>query len=92
MMAYLESKTARVIDKFHGENFSLWEFKMEMALASVDLWDIVDGSKKAPPSNLDPKVLREYQKRVKKAMSIIVLNLGDNQLAHIISCKGSAMA
>ena len=43
-MAYLESEAAKVIDKFHGEKFSLWKFKMGMALASVDLWDIVDGS------------------------------------------------
>ena len=91
-MAYLESEAARVIDKFHGEKFSLWKFKMEMALASVDLWDIVDGSEKAPPSDADPKVLKEYQRRVKKAMSIIVLNLADNQLAHVKSCKGPAEA
>ena len=58
-MAYLESEVARVIDKFHEKKFSLWKFKMEMALASVDLWDIVDGSEKAPPSNADPKVLNE---------------------------------
>ena len=91
-MAYLESEAVRVIDKFQGEKFSLWKFKMEMALASVDLWDIVDGSEKAPPSNADPKVLKEYQRRVKKAMSIIVLNLADNQLAHVKSCKGPAEA
>jgi hypothetical protein len=91
-MAYLESEAARIIDKFHGEKFSLWKFKMEMALASVDLWDIVDGSEKAPPSDADPKVLKEYQRRVKKAMSIIVLNLADNQLAHVKSCKGPAEA
>ena len=60
---------------------------MDMALASVDFWDIVDGSEKAPPSNMESKVLKEYQRRVKKAMSIIVLNLADNQLAHVKSCK-----
>ena len=57
-MAYLESKAARVIDKFYGEKFSLWKFKMETALAFVDLWNIVDGSEKAPPSNADPNVLK----------------------------------
>ena len=56
-MAYLESEVARVMDKFYREKFSLWKFKMEMVLAFVDLWDIVDGSKEAPPSNADPKVL-----------------------------------
>ena len=59
-----------------------------MVLASVDLWDIVDRSKKAPPTNANSKVLKKYQRRLKKAMSIIGLNLTDNQLAYIKNCKG----
>lgn len=58
-----------------------------MLLPSMDVWNIVDGSKEPPPSNADPKMLREYQRRVKNAMSIIGFNLVDNQLAHIKSCK-----
>ena len=57
-------------------------------MAFMDLLDIVDGSKNAPPSKEDPKVLKEYQRCVKKAMSIIGLNLAENQLVHIKSCKG----
>lgn len=78
------------MDKFHGERFNLWMFKMKMVLAFVDLWDILNRSEKAPPSNVDSKVLKEYQVRVKKVMSIIGLNLTDNQLAYIKSCKGTA--
>jgi hypothetical protein len=63
---------------------------MEMALASVDHWDIADKFEVASPSNVDPKVLKEYQRRVKKALSIIVLNLADNQFMHVKSCKGPA--
>jgi hypothetical protein len=58
----------------------------------IDLWDIVDGSEEPPPSNADPKVLKKYQRRVKNVMSIIGLNLTDNQLAHIKSCKEVAEA
>ncbi len=43
-MALFEGKNTRVINKFNGENFNLWKFKMEMVLASMDLWEIVDGS------------------------------------------------
>ncbi len=32
-MASFEGESARVIDKFNGENFNLWKFKMEMVLA-----------------------------------------------------------
>jgi hypothetical protein len=79
-MASFEGESARVIDKFNGENFNLWKFKMEMVLASMDLWEIVDGSEEAPPSNSDPKVIKEYQRRAKKAMSTIAINLVDSQL------------
>jgi hypothetical protein len=91
-MASFEGESAKVIDKFNGENFNLWKFKMEMVLASMDLWEIVDGSEEAPPSNADPKVIKEYQRRAKKAMSTIGINLVDNQLHHIKRCKGPAEA
>ena len=51
----------------------------------------VDGYEEAPPSNVDPKVL-EYQRHVKKAISIIVINLADNQIAYIKNYKTSAEA
>lgn len=71
------------MDKFHEEKSSLSKFKVEMILASIDLWDVVDGSDKASPSNTDTKVLKEYQrhvtnaKKANNAMSIINLNLID---------------
>jgi hypothetical protein len=63
---------------------------MEMVLASMDLWKIVNGSVEAPPSNVDPKVIKEYHMHAKKAMSIIGINLVDSQLHHIKRCKGPA--
>ena len=53
-----------------------------MLLAFMNVWDIMHGSKE-PPSNADPKVLKDYQRHVKKAMPIINLNLADNQLAQL---------
>ena len=91
-MASFEGESVRVVDKFNGENFNLWKFKMEMVLASMELWDIVDDSEEPPPSNADLKDKKAYQRRVKKAMSVIGLNLVDAQLAHIKSCKGPAEA
>ena len=91
-MAYLENEGARIMDKFHTERFRLRKFKMEVVLASMKFWDIVNGSKKAPLSNSDPKVLKEYQRRIKKVMSIIGLNLVDNQFAYIKSYKELAEA
>jgi len=59
-MTSFEGESPTVIDKFNAENFNLWKFKMEMVLASTDLWEIVDRSEEAPPSNTDPKVIKEY--------------------------------
>lgn len=58
----------------------------------MDFWKILDDSKEAPPSNVDPKALKEYQRRLKKDMFIIGPNLADNQLTHIKSCKGLVKA
>ena len=65
---------------------------MEMVLASMDLWEIVHDTEEPPPFDADPKEKKGYQRRSKKAMSIIGLNLVDNQLAHMKSCKGPAEA
>ena len=62
---------------------------MEMVLAFMDLWNTVDRYAKAPFSNANPKVLKEYQRYVKKAMSIINPNLVGNQFAHIKRCKNT---
>lgn len=63
-----------------------------MVLTFMNLWNIVDGYEKGLPFNDDPKVLKEYQRRIKNVMSIISLNLVDNQLAHIKSSKGHVEA
>jgi hypothetical protein len=44
IMASSDSEGLRLVEKFNGDNFSLWKFKMEMVLSSKELWDIVDGS------------------------------------------------
>ena len=51
---------------------------MEMVLESMDLWKIVEDTKE--PSSLDDdfKVIKYYNRYVKKVMSVIGLNLVDN--------------
>jgi transposase InsO family protein len=91
-MATFESESARNIDKFNGENFGLWKFRMEMVLSSMDLWEIVDETESPPPADGDPLVVKEYNRRAKKALTIIGLSLVNSQLAHIKRCKGPAEA
>ena len=91
-MASFQNEDTRIIDKFNEGKFNLWKFKIKLLLVPMDLWDSVDWSKKPSPSNADSKVLKEYQKLVKKAMSMIGLNVADNQLTHIKSCKKPVQA
>jgi hypothetical protein len=58
-MTSFEIVSARIMDKFNTKKFNLWKFKIEMLLASMDLWDIVDGSEEPLPSDADTKVLKE---------------------------------
>lgn len=91
-MAASDSEGLRIVDKFNGENFSLWKFKMEMVLSSKELWDIVDGSEEPPPSSSDVKERKAFEKRAKTAFAIIATNLVDKEMAHIKNCKGPAEA
>ena len=54
-MVLFESEATRVIGKFNRG-----KFKIEMLLASVDLWNIVDKYEEIPYSNVDPRVKKEY--------------------------------
>lgn len=74
-MTTLEGEGARFINKFNGDDFNLWKFKLKMKLASMDLWNKSEG---APSSNVDPKMQKEYQRHVNNAIFIITLNLTDN--------------
>lgn len=73
-MTSLMSESVRIIDKFNAGKFNLWKFKIEMYLAYMNLWDIVDRSEEHSSSNVDPKVLNEYQKWIKKTMFVIGFN------------------
>ena len=52
-MASSNNDNLLMVDKFNGNNFGFWKFKMEMVLAAKDLWDIVDKSKSPPPDDAE---------------------------------------
>lgn len=91
-MASSEGEGLRLVDKFNGDNFSLWKFKMEMILSAKDLWDIVDKSELPPPSTADERDKKDYERRCKRAFAVIATNLVDKEMAHIKACKGPAEA
>ena len=61
---------------------------MRMILGEMDLWDIVDGSEQRPEvtgSEDNAKAVKAYDRRAKKALASICLNLTDSQLLHVRS-------
>jgi hypothetical protein len=91
-MALYESETPHVVDKFNGDNFSLFKFKMEMILDEKDLWDIVEGTEKAPLIWSDERVIAAFKKREMVAFRILCTHMVDAQIQHVKSCKGAAEA
>ena len=74
-MASSENDGLISVDKFGGENFNLYKFKLEMAMSTKDLWEIVDGSELPPPSTASDEVKKAYERRCKKAFAIIAMSL-----------------
>ena len=91
-MASSGGEGVRIIDKFNGENFGMWKFKMEMILVEKDLREVVDGSEEPPSEDADPKTKKAFERKEKKAFALIAINLVDRQIAHIRHCKGPAQA
>ena len=91
-MASYEGESLKIVDKFRGDNFHVWKAKMELLLSTLDLWEIVDESEKAPGEEASSKVKKDYYKREKKALGTIAMNLDEANFMHIISCKRAAHA
>ena len=49
-MAFREDDGHNTLVKFGGDNFNLYKIKLEMALSTKDLWEIVEGTELPPPS------------------------------------------
>ena len=74
------------IEKFSGENFHLWKFKMQMVLEEKDLWGIVKGDEVEPTDEgTTDAQRRQFQRRERKALATICLSLGDEQLSLVRS-------
>ena len=86
-MASFEGGGVRVIDKFNGENFNIYTFKLVVGLASVNFWDVVDEFDRAPPSNVDRKIKKEYQKLCQEDNLRHCLHFGLQSTCTYQSCK-----
>ena len=62
--------------KLNGDNYPAWKLQLRMALIRDDLWDIVNGSEKAPTGEAaTADATKKFTTRSNKALSMIVLSM-----------------
>lgn len=91
-MACSEGLGHIMLDKFGGDNFNIYRFKLEMVMSTKDLWEIVEGTELPPPSTASDEVKKVYERRCKKAFAIIATSLVYKELGYIKRYKGPAKA
>ena len=74
-MISFEDEGTRVTDKLDWKKLNFRSSKWRWGWLPWTSYGIVDEFEEAPPAIVDPKMKKEYQRRGKKAMSNIVLNL-----------------
>ena len=71
------------IDKLNsGEQWMAWKFQVKLALMSIDVYEVVDGSLVRTVANEN-----EFRKKDNKACAIIGTSVGPEQINHIIHCE-----
>ena len=63
-----------------------------MILDEKELWEIVEGTEKAPANDAEEKVIAAFKKREKTAFRILCSHMVDQQIAHVRPCKTPAEA
>ena len=77
------------IEKLNENNYHVWMFKIKMLLVDRDLWDIVSGVEFRPMDSVSGSDFGgiAWDKRERKAMATICLNVSDLQLPHVRKCS-----
>jgi hypothetical protein len=65
---------------------------MELHLASLHIWEIVDEMEEAPGLEANMKEQRDFKRRKKKTFGIISTNLDEANFAHVISYNDATNA
>ena len=72
------------IDRLDGTNWAVWKFQMKHLLLAKSLWGLVDGTEVLRHGSSNQQEA-EYNKRLQKAFSTIVLSISPSQLYLITS-------
>ena len=86
MAATEVSRRVAEIKKLDGENYISWKFNAKLMLMERGLWDIVNGTEKAPiatDTDKKEKEILEFFQRSQKAYSMIALSVKEELQVHI---------
>ena len=75
-----------MIDKLDGKNWLTWKFQMKHLLLTKGLWGLVDGSETLT-EDANAAAREEFQKKLQRTFSTIVLAIGASQLYLVTSCE-----
>ena len=68
------------VNKRSSSNYAAWKFKIKHLLITKELFGYIDETTVAPASTADGAVKATYNKNLSKALSHIVLVVGDELL------------
>jgi len=71
------------IEKFQGDNYALWKFKMEMLLTEKELWACAT-EEGMPPAGDQHR--GNWDKKAQRARALICLSLANEQLGKVMKC------
>ncbi len=74
-----------MIKKLNGENYFNWRYKMQMMFKGKGLWKVIKDDAPEPLND-------DWTEKDEKAHSKIALNIEDNQIQHIRTCKSAKEA
>ena len=71
----MATSTTSELIKLNGENYPAWKLQLRMALIRDDVWEIVNGTEKAPTGEgVTEDTRKKFKNRSNKALSMIVLS------------------
>lgn len=73
------------IVKLNSNNYFNWRYKLQMLVIEKEVWDVIN---EEPPN----PVTNAWEKKDRKALSTIALNVEDDQIHHIRNCLTAADA
>ena len=79
----MADETKFKVEKFQGDNYALWKFKIEMLLTEKDLWACAT-EEGMPPIGEQTRVA--WDKKSQCARALICFSLANEQLGKVIKC------